>query len=163
MTYHIARNGQQTGTCSREEAVGRYVRGEILPTDLVWCDGMANWDLASKVFGQSPTLSITPPLRAPPGLMSAPTSAATLLPPKPESYLVGGILTTLFCCLPLGIVAIVFASQVDGKYARGDYAGAQDAAKNAKLCTWIAVGIGAVCGVVWMLAMLAGAADGLRH
>ena len=43
---------------------------------------------------------------------------------RPQNYLVWAILTTLFCCLPLGIVSIVFAAQVDGKLASGDYAGA---------------------------------------
>ena len=33
------------------------------------------------------------------------------------NYLVQAILTTIFCCLPFGIVAIVFAAQVNGKLA----------------------------------------------
>lgn len=32
--------------------------------------------------------------------------------PKPDSNLVWGILTTILCCLPLGIVSIVKASKV---------------------------------------------------
>ena len=46
--------------------------------------------------------------------------------------LVWAILTTLFCCLPLGIVSIVFAAQVNGKLAAGDVAGAQEASDKAK-------------------------------
>jgi hypothetical protein len=46
--------------------------------------------------------------------------------PKPDNYLVWAILSTLFCCLPLGVASIVFAAQVDGKYNSGDYAGAVD-------------------------------------
>lgn len=45
--------------------------------------------------------------------------------------LVWAILSTLFCCLPLGIVSIVYASQVDGKRAAGDIAGARAAASKA--------------------------------
>ena len=37
------------------------------------------------------------------------------------NYLVHAILVTIFCCLPFGIVAIVYAAQVDGKAAVGDY------------------------------------------
>ena len=33
--------------------------------------------------------------------------------PKPDNYLVWSILATLFCCLIPGIVAIVYAAQVD--------------------------------------------------
>lgn len=50
------------------------------------------------------------------------------------NHLVWAILTTLFCCLPLGIVSIVYASQVDGKRAAGDIVGARVASQNAK--TW---------------------------
>ncbi len=46
--------------------------------------------------------------------------------------LVWAILTTLFCCLPLGIVSIVYATQVDGKRAAGDLAGARAAADKAR-------------------------------
>ena len=50
------------------------------------------------------------------------------------NHLVWAILSTLFCCLPLGIVSIVFAAQVNGKLAAGDVAGAQEASDKAK--TW---------------------------
>ena len=61
------------------------------------------------------------------------------------------ILTTLFCCLPFGIVSIVFAAQVDSKYNGGDAAGARQASENAKKWAMISaiVGVGAV--VVWFL------------
>jgi hypothetical protein len=55
---------------------------------------------------------------------------------------VPAILVTLFCCLPAGIAAIVFASQVDSKWASGDVAGAQAAAKNARTWTFVSVGVG---------------------
>ena len=64
--------------------------------------------------------------------------------PKPDNYLVWAILSTLFCCLPLGIASIVFAAQVDGKYNSGDYAGARESSEKAKkFATW-----GAIAGVV---------------
>ena len=42
------------------------------------------------------------------------------------------ILVTIFCCMPLGIVGIVFASQVNSKYEAGDFEGAKKASSNAK-------------------------------
>ena len=33
------------------------------------------------------------------------------------NYRIPSILVTIFCCLPLGIAAIIFAAQVDGKVA----------------------------------------------
>ena len=52
--------------------------------------------------------------------------------PKPPNYLVWAILTTVFCCLPFGVVSIVFAAQVDGKYNSGDFAGAAESSRTAK-------------------------------
>lgn len=66
---------------------------------------------------------------------------------RPQNYLVWAILTTLFCCLPLGIVSIVFAAQVDGKLASGDYAGAVAASQNARRWAIIA----AVSGIVILI------------
>lgn len=62
----------------------------------------------------------------------------------PPNYLVWAILSTVLCCLPLGIASIVFAAQVNGKYASGDIAGAQDSSRKAKqFAIW-----GAVAGVI---------------
>ncbi|MCC7096795.1 MAG: CD225/dispanin family protein [Thermomonas sp.] len=46
--------------------------------------------------------------------------------------MVWAILSTLFCCLPLGIVSIIHAAKVDGLVAAGNYAAAQEAADKAK-------------------------------
>ncbi len=51
-----------------------------------------------------------------------------------SNNLVWAILSTLFCCLPLGIVSIVYAAKVDGLAAAGNLAAAQEAANKAK--TW---------------------------
>lgn len=51
----------------------------------------------------------------------------------PPNYLAWAIVATVLFCLPLGVVAIVFASQVNGKYYAGDYAGAQDSSRKARL------------------------------
>jgi hypothetical protein len=61
---------------------------------------------------------------------------------KVPNYLVQAILVTLFCCLPAGVVAIVFAAQVNGKLEAGDIAGARSASRNAKLWSWVSLGIG---------------------
>lgn len=67
---------------------------------------------------------------------------------KPKNYLVESILVTICCCLPLGIPAIVFAAQVDGKFNQGDYAGANDAAGKAKMFCLLALVLGLVVNVI---------------
>jgi len=52
--------------------------------------------------------------------------------PPPDNYLVWAIVSTVLCCLPLGIVSIIFSTQVNSKWAMGDYAGAQDSSRKAK-------------------------------
>ncbi|MBD9535656.1 CD225/dispanin family protein [Stenotrophomonas sp. ATCM1_4] len=52
--------------------------------------------------------------------------------PAVSNNLVWAILSTLFCCLPLGIVSIIHAAKVNGLLAAGDIAGARDASEKAK-------------------------------
>lgn len=66
-----------------------------------------------------------------------------------KSHLVMAILATFFCCLPFGVVGIIFASQVSSKLAAGDYAGAQKASKSAAMWSWIAIGLGLVGGILY--------------
>lgn len=67
------------------------------------------------------------------------------------NHMVGAILTTVFCCLIGGIIAIVYASQVNTKLAQGDIAGAQAASKAAN--GWIIANIivGVVFGLLYLL------------
>ena len=50
----------------------------------------------------------------------------------PPNYMVWAILSTLFCCIPLGIVSIVKASEVNTKWIAGDRIGAIKSSQQAK-------------------------------
>lgn len=82
------------------------------------------------------------------------TTPPSFPPEQPASYgpvpnyLVWAILITIaslcLCCIVgtiPGIVAIVFATQVNGKLSAGDRAGAERASRNAKLWCWITTGL----------------------
>ena len=73
------------------------------------------------------------------------------------NYLVQAILVTIFCCLPLGIVAIIFAAQVNGKVTAGDIAGAQSSSRTARTLVIVPVVVGAVVIGIALLAGLLGA------
>lgn len=47
------------------------------------------------------------------------------------NYLTQAILVTLFCCVPFGIVAIVYGSKVNSRALAGDVEGAREASDNA--------------------------------
>lgn len=86
-------------------------------------------------YGSTPP---PPPPPPPPSYGAQGASGAAGAPPP--NYLVWGILSTALCCLPLGIPSIVFATQVNSKWALGDVAGAQLAsAKARKFAIWAAI------------------------
>ena len=76
--------------------------------------------------------------------------------PHIPNYLVQAILVTLLCCLPAGIVSIVYAAQVNGKVAAGDIAGARAASQNAKTWAWISFGVALGLGILYFLLTVVG-------
>lgn len=64
------------------------------------------------------------------------------IPPPIQNHLGFAIFVTLCCCLPLGIVSLIFAAQVNSKLAAGDVAGAQKSAQTARTWGFIAFIVG---------------------
>jgi hypothetical protein len=69
---------------------------------------------------------------------------------KVPNYLIPAIISAL-CCLPLGVVAIIFAAQVNGKVTTGDMAGALNSSKKAKMFSYIAIGLGIALWVCYYI------------
>ncbi len=171
--YFLTPQNEQKGPVDASQLPAYGVTGSTM----VWTQGMSQWVQASRV---EELQSIIPPVTtaAPPVATAAPNvapaapvmAAAPQAPqsvtyiqtapgyapqqpmmPKPSSHMVLAVLSTLFCCLPTGIYAIICASQVDGLYSRGDYYGAQSKANSAR--TWSIVGaVGAfIIGIIYTL------------
>ena len=69
---------------------------------------------------------------------------------KPENNLVWGILCTVLCCMPFGIVSIVSATRVDSLWAMGAYDQAiAEAAKAKKWAMW-----GAILGLLQLIPVI---------
>ncbi len=84
-----------------------------------------------------------------------PTNTSNEIPPmKPTSWLWQSIVATLLCCLPFGIVGIIFAAKVDSLYNNGRYAESVKASKNAKTWTLVAV-VAALIYYTILIAMFA--------
>lgn len=67
-------------------------------------------------------------------------------PPMPPTYMVWAILTTIFCCLPFGIVSILKAGNVSTFYSQGLYDEALKASLSAK--KWALIGFFAGGGFI---------------
>lgn len=77
------------------------------------------------------------------------------------NYLIQAILLTVFsalCCslltLPFAIVALVFASSVNGKLNSGDFTGALDASRKAKTWCWVAFWVFMGCIILSIFFMI---------
>ncbi len=89
----------------------------------------------------------------------------TVIPPGATvpNYLVFAVLSTILCCLPTGIPAIVYSAQVNSKLLAGDLAGAQAASNNARLWCWISFGLGLAMVGFTLAAMMLGIWGTLRQ
>ena len=133
--YWVARNGERFGPYTKDQLVEYYRSGQIHPSDQVCRPDSQEWVIASSMSELSNMTTESP--ATPPPNQNVPVVS-----------LVGPILVTIFCCLPFGIVSIVFATQVPTKAAQNDLAGAQAAAVSAK--NWMMWGfiIGLVANLI---------------
>jgi hypothetical protein len=171
MNYHVGRAGQQLGVFSLEDVRSKLANGEFRADDLGWTEGMSDWKpLGQLIPGVLPSFTAPPPPphvraepHAAPGAPYPATTRSGYPGPKPANSLVGAILVTLFCCLPFGIPAIIYASQVDSKYQSGDHDGAIVAAANAKKWMWIGFWVGLLPMAAWFFLLAAGFVSGFQE
>lgn len=94
-----------------------------------------------------PTQMYMPPSQHTPNWSQPPRSpgfgqAPGFAPVAVKNYLVESILVTIFCCMPLGVVAIIFAAQVDSQLRSGNYAQALDSSNKARTFATISFVLG---------------------
>ena len=74
--------------------------------------------------------------------------------PPPNNLILA--IVSLLCCWPVGIPAIIFAAQVNSKWAQGDQAGAVEASAKAKKFAIIAFVLGIISSVIYGIVVVAG-------
>lgn len=71
-------------------------------------------------------------------------------PKRPANYLAISIISTILCCLPAGIVSIVYAAKVNSLYDDEHYDQAETASKNAKTWTIVSVSVALVGWIIYV-------------
>lgn len=72
-------------------------------------------------------------------------------PAKPDSYMLWAILSTICCCVPFGIVSIIYAAKVNGLYQTQQYEAAEKASADAKKWAIISAAVGAAVNILYMI------------
>lgn len=110
---------------------------------LVWCHPMPEWRPAGELAELEELFSLIPPDINSKSEGQQRATPSGQRPVMPRTWLVESILVMLFCCLPFGIAGLVYAARVDSKYYEGDYAGAEQASREAgkwtKIGFWLAI------------------------
>lgn len=118
--YYLDAAGNKIGPVDKS----LLTRVGVTRNTLVWCEGMTQWLPAENV---PDLMDIFPP-----SVAGSHSSSSNHVPMPPQSYMWLAILTTLLCCLPTGIVSIVYASKVDSCWNVGDYEGAYKNSRYAR-------------------------------
>lgn len=172
--YYLDAANQQQGPLDGNLLPSKGVTAQTL----VWAQGMAEWTAAGQVAELQPLFQAAQPAQqqyqqpAQPQVQQpeqpqyqqhygqaqyqqhygpAQQPGAQGFQPKPDNYLVWAILTTICCCWPLGIVAIVYAAKVNNLYMTGQYQAAQEASANAKKWSIITAIGGAVVVLLYVI------------
>lgn len=181
--FYIDNEGTQKGTFSPEGLKNEHIKKETL----VWTQGMSQWTRADEVselqyiFADpvvaqaAPTVQTQPSVAPQPAGYANAAANAEVKPPLPRTYLIESILVTFlplvlcgsFLSL-LGIIAIVYSSQVESYHNRGNYNEAADSSRQAgkwtRITLWISIAWVAlfVIGII-LLIVFAGSMAGLSN
>lgn len=149
--FYIDQSGVQHGPLSLKHLIAE---GISLST-VVWYEGLPDWQSADQIYELRQELSIANSrINMPP---TTPSDFAPLYnavnPPvyqqqrvvvveRPKKWIIEAILVTIFCCLPSGIVALVYALRAEDKWSANLYDESLKASNNAGL--WVKISVFAV-------------------
>ena len=138
MQYWINHNGVQSGPVDADGIKELALTSRAY----VWHPGLSDWVKITQVpeleglfevvdepatVGQPLQPQNTAPAQQPMNPQPVNTQPEGDPEPCPPTNLVWAIITTVLCCLPAGIVAIIYAMKVTNKYREGDIEGAKRA------------------------------------
>ncbi len=153
--YYYSDGIEKYGPFTIEDLTSHDIKGETL----VWTEGMDDWKPAREISSISMLFDLSSP---PP--VSSPQNNPHFYDdrdmeddrPAPKTYLVEAILVTLFCCLPLGIVGIVYSAKVESTYRTQGYKAARNHSQDAWKWIQIAFWVGIVIRFISLLVVIGG-------
>lgn len=165
--YYIDTNGQQAGPVMADELIQHGVTADTF----VWREGMSNWEKASTVSELKSLFVQTPPPIPPFSPQPQPQSQPQSQPqpksqqnysndhgskyePVPDNNLVLAIVSTILCCWPVGLVAIIHATKVEKLWHSGQKELAKAKAEEAKNWAIGSIVLGVVVFVLYFFIML---------
>lgn len=150
--YYIMPDNKRGGPVLPE----RFAEKGITADTLVWKQGLDDWTPAGKIEELKPY--VLPSVDSAENKYEQTLSSKTNRPntmyfnghvlPKPDNNMLGAVLSTVCCCLPLGIVAIIKASKVNTLYYSGQYEAAVLMADSARKWSIWALVAGVVCSII---------------
>ena len=78
-------------------------------------------------------------------------------------YLILSIISTLCCCLPFGVVGIVFSAKINSAMMAGNLEEAQNNAKMARIWIIVSFAIGILTWLIYMVLIVTGAVSGSAY
>lgn len=159
--WYYVDGGEQRGPVPESELERLIREGRLGPGTMVWSRGMTDWQPMESVDALR-SLVPGPPAQAPaetdPGGIyrppQAPTRVASAASAAIPSYLWQSIACTLLCCLPAGVVAIIYAARVDSLARAGQLDEARQASANARTWCWVSFGVGLGVSLIYLVAMI---------
>lgn len=136
MKYWAIINNQQVGPMP----IDQLLQSGLTPETLVWHEGLTSWQKAITLpelagyFVYYTDSQSKYPLQ----------QTVNDIPPCPPTNLAWGIIATVLCCIPFGLISIYYATKVESRYVGGDMEGAKKASESALI--WAIVSF--VCGLI---------------
>lgn len=165
MDWFYESDGKQIGPVSQDRLMDLYTSGQIIDTDLVWNESMADWAPLHTIpeFAGFPLLEstrqpvLTPVKNTPPPIRKSHSPISGNQQGSREkvpTYLWQSITCLILCCIPFGIPAVIYAVTVEPRLRAGDLEGAKAASENARLWCSVSFILGLITNVIfWYMAL----------
>lgn len=139
-------NGEPVGPVSEAKMKRLFETGMLRSDTLVWAKGQEEWVPAREV--EAFELGGTEPAQEYRSVLKF------LIQERISKRLLYATLALLWCGLPFGLLAFLYAIRANGAIAQGDFFKAEEAERKARIWTWVAYGVGIVTLALYIVGVI---------